>query len=37
MKKSISRLKVLLVEKNVSSNSLVEQLSTISRWCTNKV
>ena len=40
-KKAINRLKVVLVEKNVSSKWLAEQLdkneSTISRWCTNHV
>lgn len=40
-KKAINRLKVVLVEKNVSSKWLAEQLgkneATISRWCTNDV
>lgn len=40
-KKVINRLKVVLVEKNVSSKWLAEQLgkneATISRWCTNEV
>ncbi len=40
-KKAINRLKVVLVENNVSSKWLAEQLgkneATISRWCTNDV
>lgn len=40
-KKAINRLKVVLVEKNVSSKWLAEQIgkneATISRWCTNDV
>lgn len=40
-KKAINRLKVVLVEKNLSSKWLAEQLgkneATISRWCTNEV
>lgn len=40
-KKSINRLKVVLVEKNLSSKWLAEKLdkneATISRWCTNDV
>jgi len=40
-KKAINRLKVILVEKNLSSKWLAEQLNkneaTISRWCTNEV
>ena len=40
-KKAINRLKVVLVENNVSSKWLAEQLgkneATISRWCTNEV
>lgn len=40
-KKAINRLKVVLVEKNLSSKWLAEQLNkneaTISRWCTNDV
>lgn len=40
-KKAINRLKVILVEKNLSSKWLAEQLgkneATISRWCTNEV
>lgn len=40
-RKAINRLKVVLVEKNVSSKWLAEQLgkneATISRWCTNEV
>lgn len=40
-KKAISRMKVLIVEKNLSSKLLAEQLgkneATISRWCTNEV
>ncbi len=40
-KKAINRLKVVLVEKNVSSKWLAEKLgkneATISRWCTNDV
>lgn len=38
---AINRLKVVLVEKNLSSKWLAEQLNkneaTISRWCTNDV
>lgn len=40
-KKAINRLKVVLVEKNLSSKWLAEQLgrneATVSRWCTNDV
>jgi transcriptional regulator with XRE-family HTH domain len=40
-KKAINRLKVVLVEKNLSSKWLAEKLgkneATISRWCTNDV
>jgi putative transcriptional regulator len=40
-RKAINRIKVVLVEKNLSSKWLAEQLSkneaTISRWCTNDV
>ena len=40
-KKAINRLKVVLVEKNLTSKWLAEQLgkneATISRWCTNDV
>ena len=40
-KKAINRLKVVLVEKNVSSKWLAEKLNkneaTVSRWCTNDV
>ena len=40
-KKAINRLKVVLVEKNISSKLLAEKLNkneaTISRWCTNDV
>ena len=40
-KKAINRLKVVLVEKNISSKWLAEKLNkneaTISRWCTNDV
>ena len=40
-KKAINRLKVVLVEKNISSKWLAEKLgkneATISRWCTNEV
>lgn len=40
-KKSINRLKVVLVEKNLSSKWLAEKLdkneATVSRWCTNDV
>ncbi|MFT3903891.1 MAG: helix-turn-helix transcriptional regulator [Niabella sp.] len=40
-KKAINRLKIVLVENNVSSKWLAEQLekneATISRWCTNDV
>jgi transcriptional regulator with XRE-family HTH domain len=39
--KAINRIKVVLVEKNLSSKWLAEQLgkneATISRWCTNGV
>ncbi len=39
--KAINRIKVMLVEKNLSSKWLAEQLgkneATISRWCTNDV
>lgn len=39
--KAINRIKVVLVEKNLSSKWLAEQLgkneATISRWCTNDV
>jgi DNA-binding Xre family transcriptional regulator len=39
--KAINRIKVVLVEKNLSSRWLAEQLgkneATISRWCTNDV
>lgn len=39
--KAINRLKVVLVEKNLSSKWLAEQLdkneATVSRWCTNDV
>ena len=39
--KAINRIKVVLVEKNLSSKWLAEQLNkneaTISRWCTNDV
>lgn len=39
--KAINRIKVVLVEKNLSSKWLSEQLgkneATISRWCTNDV
>lgn len=38
-KKAINRLKVVLVEKNLSSRWLAEKLdvneATVSRWCTN--
>lgn len=41
IKKAINRLKVVLVEKNLSSKWLAEKLgkneATISRWCTNDV
>lgn len=40
-KKAINRLKVVLVEKNISSRWLAEKLdkneATVSRWCTNDV
>lgn len=40
-KKAINRLKVVLVEKSLSSKWLAKQLdkneATISRWCTNDV
>jgi putative transcriptional regulator len=40
-KKAINRLKVVLVEKNLSSKWLAAQLdkneATVSRWCTNDV
>jgi len=40
-RKAINRIKVVLVEKNLSSKWLVEQLgkneATISRWCTSNV
>lgn len=40
-KKAINRLKVVLVEKNLSSKWLAQKLgkndATISRWCTNDV
>ena len=40
-KKAINRIKVVLVEKNLSSKWLAEKLdkneATISRWCTNNV
>jgi len=40
-KNAINRIKVVLVEKNLSSKWLAEQLNkneaTISRWCTNDV
>ena len=40
-KKTINRLKIVLVEKNISSKWLAEQLgkneATISGWCTNEV
>lgn len=39
--KAINRIKVVLVEKNLSSKWLAEKLgkneATISRWCTNDV
>ena len=39
--KSINRIKVVLVEKNLTSKWLAENLgrneATISRWCTNDV
>lgn len=39
--KAINRIQVVLVEKNLSSTWLAEQLgkneATISRWCTNDV
>ena len=38
-RKAINRIKVVLVEKNLSSKWLAEQLgkdqTTISKWCTN--
>lgn len=38
-RKAINRIKILLVEKNLSSKSLGDQIdrneSTILRWCTN--
>ncbi len=40
-RKAINRIKVVLVEKNLSSKWLAEHLgkneATISRWCTNDV
>jgi putative transcriptional regulator len=40
-KKAINRIKVVLVEKNISSKWLAEKLdkneATVSRWCTNDV
>lgn len=40
-RKAINRIKVVLVEKNLSSKWLAEKLdkneATISRWCTNDV
>jgi putative transcriptional regulator len=40
-RKAINRIKVVLVEKSLSSKWLAEQLgkneATISRWCTNDV
>ncbi len=40
-KKAINRLKVVLVEQNLSSKWLAEKLNvneaTVSRWCTNDV
>lgn len=40
-RKAINRIKVVSVEKNLSSKRLVEQLSKneaiVSRWCTNDV
>lgn len=40
-RKAINRIKVVLVEKNLSSKWLAEQLgkneATVSRWCTNDV
>lgn len=40
-RKAINRIKVVLVEKNLSSKWLAENLdkneATISRWCTNDV
>lgn len=40
-KEEINRLKVVLVEKNISSKWLAEKLgkneATVSRWCTNDV
>ncbi len=39
--KSINRIKIVLVEKSLTSKWLAEQLgkneATISRWCTNDV
>lgn len=41
MEKAINRIKVVLVEKNLSSKWLAEQMgkneATVSRWCTNDV
>ena len=41
MEKAINRLKVVLVERNLSSKWLAEHLgkneATVSRWCTNDV
>ena len=40
-RKAINRIKVVQVEKNLSSKWLAEQLgkneATVSRWCTNDV
>ena len=40
-RKAINRIKVVLVEKNLSSKWLAEQIgkneATVSRWCTNDV
>lgn len=40
-KKAINRLKVVLVERNLSNKWLAEKLqkneATVSRWCTNDV
>lgn len=40
-RKAINRIKVVLVEKNLSNKWLAKQLdkneATISRWCTNAV
>lgn len=40
-RKAINKIKVVLVEKNLSSKWLAEKLgkneATISRWCTNDV